>query len=326
MLIDEVAIIVKAGNGGDGAVSLRREKYVSKGGPDGGDGGKGGDVRFVATHSAHGLGRFQGQKDFKAQDGERGGKSLKHGKNGEDLFLSVPVGTRIKRVEADGSQRLVTDLATDGQEIVIDRGGRGGRGNWYFRSATNQTPMDAQPGVIRNQVKLILELQLIADVGLIGVPNAGKSTLLSVISAARPKIADYPFTTLEPNLGTVFYHDTTFVVADIPGLIAGASVGKGLGREFLKHVKRTQILVHLISVTDSDPDSTYRTVRAELDTFDASLSRKLEIVVLSQIDLLPEYKEMHADFIAAHNVLGISAITHAGVDDLLAAVAKCLKR
>ena len=320
MFIDEVVISVKAGDGGDGAVSFRREKYVPKGGPDGGDGGHGGDVQLVASTSTHGLAQFKGKKHYQAQDGERGMKKNCHGGNADDLILSVPPGTRIFVLNEDGSERLLSDLVEEDKPITIARGGRGGKGNWHFRSATNQTPLEFEPGTKGRSATLRLELQLIADVGLIGMPNAGKSTLLSVISNARPKIANYAFTTLAPQLGMVTHRERQFVAADLPGLIEGAAEGKGLGHEFLRHVQRTSVLVHLITAADPEPEKTYETVRQELSTFDPLLVTKPEIVVLSQIDLEPDWEKYHAEFIEKHNAFGISATSHTGLTELLDAI------
>lgn len=326
MLIDDVTITVQAGNGGDGAISFRREKYVPKGGPDGGDGGNGGNVCILASSSTHGLGQFKGKKHFKAESGERGGKALRHGKNGTDLILTVPPGTRVTQlVEAYQSEqasdafkeRLISDLTEEGQQIVIARGGKGGKGNWHYRSSTNQTPRQFEPGTKGEVKTLHFELQLLADVGLVGMPNAGKSTFLSVISNAKPKVADYPFTTLEPHLGTVFHRDQQFVVADIPGLIEGAAEGRGLGHEFLRHIQRTKTLVHMISATEEDPAAAYASVRGELERFDSSMLEKPEIVVLSKIDLLPDWATLHKDFIKEHKAVGLGATTNEGVTQLL---------
>lgn len=324
MLIDEVLITVKAGSGGDGAVSFRREKYVPKGGPDGGDGGKGGDVYLLATSSTHGLARFKGKKDYRAEEGQRGSGNRKAGRKGEDLVLTVPPGTRIMEVLTDGSERLLTDLAAEDHKVLIARGGKGGKGNWHFRSATNQAPTEFEPGVKTQPLTLRLELQLIADVGLIGMPNAGKSTLLSVVSNARPRIADYPFTTLEPNLGMVQHREKQFVAADIPGLIEGAAEGKGLGHEFLRHIMRTRVLVHLIAATEDDPEQAYRTVRNELKQFDPTMLDKPEIVVLSKIDAVPDWQAQHKQFISKYNAYGLSSASHEGVTELLDKVATLL--
>lgn len=324
MLIDEVIISIKAGDGGNGAVSFRREKYVPRGGPDGGDGGRGGSVYLVATHSAHGLGRFKGQKDFKAVDGERGGKNKRHGVNGDDLILTVPVGTQVHEILPNGQENLLVDLDHEAMSVIVAKGGRGGKGNWHFRGPTNQTPREFQPGKPGEARDLRLQLQLIADVGLIGLPNAGKSTLLSVISNARPKIADYPFTTLQPNLGLAGIHGREFVVADIPGLIAGASSGKGLGIDFLKHIRRTGLLVHLVAATDEDPEESYSAVRAELLAFDEAVADKVEIVVMTKIDIVPDYAKVHADFIAKHKAIAISAAANENVKQLLMTITEAL--
>lgn len=323
MLIDEVLITVKAGKGGDGAVSFRREKHVPKGGPDGGDGAHGANVVIKASASTHGLASYRGAKIYKAEPGENGSGARSAGRSGEDLYLSVPPGTRI--IEVRNNQELVVaDLKDDGDEIVIARGGRGGKGNWHFRGPQNQTPRQFEPGTPGEQKTIKLELQLIADVGLVGLPNAGKSTLLSVISNARPKIADYPFTTLEPNLGMVHHAGNQFVVADIPGLIEGAAGGKGLGHEFLKHILRTNVIVHLVSVLEDNLEAVYQTIRNELGQFDKTLLDKPEIVVLTKIDALPEYEEFHGDFINQHKPLAISAVTHQGTDILLYKIAENL--
>lgn len=318
MLIDEVIITVQAGKGGDGAVSFRREKHVPKGGPDGGDGGDGGDVILEANPSTHGLANYRGKKHYQASDGQRGGRNRRAGKAGADLILTVPPGTRI----IVDDKQLLSDLVTPGESVKVACGGRGGKGNWHFRSPTNQTPREFKPGTPGEQKTIKLELQLIADVGLVGLPNAGKSTLLSVISNARPKIADYPFTTLEPNLGTVNYGGKQFVVADIPGLIEGAAAGKGLGDKFLRHILRTELIVHLIPATEEDPESIYQVIRKELAEFDPTLLDKKEVVTLSKIDIAPEWQKTQAKFIKAHRALGFSSATHKGVDKLLATIAK----
>lgn len=320
MLVDEALITVKAGNGGDGAVSFRREKYVAKGGPDGGDGGNGGHIVLQSTNSTHGLAQFRGTKNFRATDGERGGPNKRHGADGEDLVITIPPGTKATEIMFDGSQHLLMDFLAEGENLYVAKGGRGGKGNWHFRGPTNQTPMEFQPGKPGQKITIKFELQLIADVGLIGLPNAGKSTLLSVISNARPKIADYQFTTLEPNLGQVTYHDHQFVVADIPGLIEGAAQGKGLGIEFLKHVERTRVLVHLIAVTEEDPEKTYQIIRHELASYDPKLAKKPELIVLTKTDLDPDWQKTHAAFIKKYQPLAISAATKAGVNELLAKI------
>ena len=248
MFIDHAKIHVKGGNGGSGCVSFRREKHVPKGGPDGGDGGKGGDVVVQAASQLSTLLDFRYRPNFKAERATHGKGSDKHGKGGKDLIVKVPLGTIIKE-----NEEIIADLVEEGQSVIVAKGGRGGRGNARFVSSTTQAPRDWEPGEFGEEKILELELKLIADVGLVGLPNAGKSTLISKLSAARPKIADYPFTTLKPNLGIVKYRDTgTFVVADIPGIIEGAHYGKGLGLEFLRHIERTKLLLILVDCTSED--------------------------------------------------------------------------
>jgi GTP-binding protein len=246
--VDYVKIHVKAGDGGRGCVSFRREKYVPRGGPDGGDGGRGGHIILKATKELNTLLDLKYQREYKAERGEHGKGSNKHGRNGEDKIIFVPVGTLVKEAE---TETVIADLDYDGKEVIVAKGGRGGLGNSHFATATRQAPKFAQPGEKGAEKQLILELKLLADVGFIGLPNAGKSTLISLISSAKPKIADYPFTTLVPNLGVVKLEDfRSFVVADIPGLIKGAHRGAGLGFQFLRHVERTSILLHLVDVSD----------------------------------------------------------------------------
>lgn len=264
--VDYVKIYVKAGDGGRGCVSFRREKYVPKGGPDGGDGGKGGDVIIRASSELHTLLDHRYQKTYKAKRGEHGKGSKMKGKDGEDLIIQVPIGTVVK--DAD-SEEILADLDEDGKDLIVARGGKGGLGNAHFATPINQTPRYAQPGQKGEEKWIILELKLLADVGLIGLPNAGKSTLISIISSARPQIADYPFTTLTPVLGVVKYKDyQSFVVADIPGLIEGAHKGAGLGHQFLRHVERTSILLHLVDVSDylqSDPVGDFEKFKRNLN-------------------------------------------------------------
>lgn len=282
MMTDEAIIEVTAGNGGNGAISFRREKYISHGGPDGGDGGDGGDIYFQCSENQDTLRDYLKQKSFHAGDGQPGGRNKRKGKDGKDLILNVPPGTLIKDAT---SGKIIADLTEKSQIIKIARGGRGGLGNVHFKSPTHQAPKEFQPGEKGEKKKLLLELQLIADVGLIGLPNAGKSTLLSVISNAAVKIAPYPFTTIEPVLGRVNYKGKLFTVADIPGLIKESSAGRGLGLKFLKHIKRTKILVHLIDATSENPKNDYQTIRTEMEKFDKELLKKKEIVVFSKIDL-----------------------------------------
>ena len=283
--IDEVKIRVIAGDDGRGCVSFRREKFVPRGGPSGGNGGGGGDVIAVADPQLTTLLDLRYQKLYKAGRGQHGMGSDCHGHRGDDRIIKVPVGTMIR----DGATgELIGDLQAAGQRITIARGGRGGKGNAHFVSSTNRSPRFAQPGEPGEERELDIELRLLADVGIIGLPNAGKSTLISVISSVRPKIADYPFTTLVPNLGVVGYDDKSFVVADIPGLIEGAHQGHGLGHKFLRHVTRTSLLIHLIDGSQIDPDDSlkdWRTVNEELALFDPALAQKPQIVVINKIDL-----------------------------------------
>lgn len=303
MLHDEVTLLLSAGKGGDGSASLRREKYIPKGGPDGGDGGRGGNVIIKADRGLSDLSRYASLREMKAENGVYGqGKKL-FGRAGEDLVIPVPVGTQLFR-KYGSKDKLVKDFQTNGEEITILRGGEGGLGNVHFATATHQTPRYAQPGTPGEQATFRFELQLIADVGLIGHPNAGKSTLISTISDAKPKIADYPFTTLSPVLGVVKYHDTSFVVADIPGLIEGASSGKGLGLTFLRHVKRTKVLVHLIDAFSDDYARDYQVLRRELGNYTEELLAKPEIVVISKGELITDdlaeiYQEKIASLKAA---------------------------
>jgi len=281
LFIDEVEIYVKAGNGGNGAVSFRREKYIPDGGPDGGDGGNGGDVIIQAIDHIHGLADFNRTKRFLAEDGQNGMSKKMHGRNSVDTVLNVPFGTQIFQKD-----ELLFDLTHQNDRVVLLKGGKGGWGNQHFATSIKQAPKWAKSGMRGESAKIKLVLKMIADVGLIGLPNAGKSTLISTITNARPKIANYPFTTLEPNLGTFISDDKRLIIADIPGLIAGAHEGRGLGIKFLKHIERTKLLVHLIDSSSSDPLSDYKTIRTELGDFSKKLLKKKEIVVLSKIDLI----------------------------------------
>ncbi len=284
MFIDEVDIKIKAGNGGPGAVSWRREIYVPRGGPDGGDGGKGGDVIFIADKGENTLLKFRYRKEFPAENGGHGSGSNCHGKDGGDLVLRVPPGTIIKWL---GTGETICDLTEDCQRFKAAKGGIGGKGNAFFKSSTMQAPRFAQPGMPGEEFSLHLELRLLADVGIIGLPNAGKSTLISRLTAAKPTIADYPFTTLSPKIGVVRADDGSFVMADMPGLIEGAHSGKGLGVKFLKHIKRTAVLCHLIEIGEADPEriaSDYDTVDNELRNFDPALLEKKRLVAITKID------------------------------------------
>jgi GTP-binding protein len=319
MFVDHAEIEVQAGRGGDGHVSFRREKYVPKGGPDGGDGGKGGDICVVADENMSTLLDFRYKKLFKAEHGDHGGKRNRSGKDGADILLKLPPGTVIRDVD---TEELIVDLKLDSGVVVIAQGGRGGKGNTHFKSATHQTPRKATPGRPGKVKKLKLELKLIADVGLVGYPNAGKSTLLSRISEARPKIADYPFTTLVPNLGIVRVADyRSFVVADIPGVIEGAHSGKGLGLDFLRHIQRTQVLVYLIECTDENPEISFNMLRGELGLFDPELMNKPTIVAINKIDLFDDKARKHLDNLPDgwHK---ISAVTGENVDGLIQQLTK----
>jgi len=286
MFIDQAELEIKAGDGGDGAVTFRREKYVPKGGPSGGNGGKGGDVIIQAFGNLNTLLDFKYKRKYLTGDGAIGGSSLKDGKNSKDVLIKVPVGTIIKDFESD---KILADLDVKGKRIVIAKGGRGGKGNSNFATSTNQAPRFAENGKKGESKKIILELKLIADVGIVGFPNAGKSTLISVISSAKPKIADYPFTTLEPNLGIVYYKDyKSFTVADIPGIIEGAHEGKGLGLKFLRHIERTKILLFLIEVTSESFEKDFKILLNELKQYSKKLAERKKIIALSKSDLLDE--------------------------------------
>lgn len=290
MFTDQVEIHVQSGKGGDGVVHFRREKYVPRGGPDGGDGGKGGDVILEVLPTLNTL-NFRHKERFVADEGRAGAKQKMYGRAGEDLIIRVPPGTVVYEILDEGTLSLLGDLTQPGQRLTVCKGGRGGRGNVHFKSSTNQVPRTAEKGEPAEEKRLKLELKLIADIGLIGVPNAGKSTLLSALSNARPKIAPYPFTTIEPNLGVAnIDEDTTVVLADIPGLIEGAHKGAGLGYEFLRHIQRTRVLIHLLDGLSPDPLADYSQINSELSLFDPNLGMKPQIVALNKIDQ-PEVQE-----------------------------------
>lgn len=317
MFQDHAQVKIQAGRGGDGRVSFHRTRFNPKGGPDGGDGGRGGDVIVRASHNSSTLSKYRNQKLWEAENGTPGGANKRHGKNGESLVLTVPPGTLIKRGDI-----VVADLLDDGAEAVIARGGSGGRGNTHFATSTFQAPKFAELGLPGESDEFIFELKLIADIGLVGLPNAGKSTLLSVVSNARPKIANYPFTTLSPNLGVARFADTELVLADIPGLIEGASEGKGLGDQFLRHVERTKVLVHLVDVND-DVAKSYRVIRAELEAYSQKLAAKPSIVALSKASyVLPKEAEVKRSLLAKvagvslDEVVMLSAQEHIGLDTL----------
>ena len=282
--VDYVKINVRSGNGGKGSAHLRREKYVAKGGPDGGNGGRGGNIVFLSDKNLWTLFHFKFQKHFKAENGGDGSKSRSSGSNGKDEIIRVPVGTVVK--DSDTNQVLYESI-NDGDKKIVVEGGKGGLGNWNFKSPTNQTPRYAQPGISGVEKKLTIELKVLADVGLVGLPNSGKSTLLSVLTDAKPKIANYEFTTLKPNLGIVKHRDyNTFVISDIPGIIEGASKGKGLGHHFLRHIERNSILVILISVESENVKRTYDILIKELKTYNSELMDKEKLLVISKCDLI----------------------------------------
>ncbi len=327
MFFDEAKIHVKAGDGGNGCVSFRREKYVPLGGPNGGDGGKGGDVYLVANPHLNTLIGFKRRAHFKARRGDHGRGKGQKGRQGDDVLVEVPPGTVVRDAETG---KFVADLTEEGQRALVAQGGRGGRGNAAFTTSTNQAPRIAERGAPGQERWLYLELKLIADVGVVGVPNAGKSTLLSVVSAARPKIAAYPFTTLEPNLGVVALGDyTSFVMADIPGLIEGAHAGAGLGHEFLRHIERTRVIIHLLDGASADPLADYQSINEELALFNPGLARKPQLAVLNKMDL-PQAQALWPSVEQAmkaqgQKALSISAVTGQGVKEMLRSVAGMLE-
>ena len=319
MFIDYAEISIIAGRGGDGAITFRREKYVPKGGPSGGNGGNGGNIIIEAHHNLSTLLDFRYRKKYQAGDGEPGGSSLKDGKSGRDVIIKVPLGTVIKDAE---NNNILFDLDEDGKNVIAAKGGRGGKGNSNFATPTNQAPRYAEPGKPGEEKNITLELKLIADIGLVGFPNAGKSTLISAVSAARPKIADYPFTTLEPNLGIVQYKDYhSFTIADIPGIIEGAHLGKGLGLKFLRHIERTKILVFLIDLTVENYADQYRVLLNELKSYSKKLAEKPKLLVFSKADLVEksDLKKLAKKKIRYYSgkVHIISAVSGSGIEELL---------
>jgi GTP-binding protein len=315
MFIDEAEIYIKAGKGGDGAVSFRREKYIPNGGPDGGDGGKGGNVIFEVDEHARGLVVFNREKKFFAPNGENGMGRKMHGKNSHDLVLRIPEGTQIFE-----KGELVIDLMKNGETFLAAKGGNGGWGNQHFATSIKQAPEWAKQGMKGESRKFLLVWKTVADIGLIGLPNAGKSTLLSVLTSARPKIADYPFTTLEPNLGTYVDRESRIVIADIPGLIEGASQGKGLGDKFLRHIERTKIMIHLVDAGSENVTADYKVIRSELATFSKSLTEKKEIIIINKADTVDADK-IKSDLKLLKKIgvvpIVISAATHQNLDELI---------
>jgi GTP-binding protein len=324
MFVDRVEVKVKAGNGGDGLLSFRHEKFRALGGPDGGDGGHGGNVILKASRNQNTLADFRYKKQLQAKDGQAGGKRHRHGKNGENLIVAVPIGTQV--IE---SSQAIADLTEDGQEFTLAKGGNGGFGNAHFTSSTRQAPRIAEKGESGDELSVVFELKMIADVGIVGLPNAGKSTMLSVISNAHPEIADYPFTTLRPNLGVADIDGKdSLLFADIPGLIEGASHGKGLGDEFLRHVERTSLLLHLIDVYNDDITAAYRTIRKELADYKIDLSKKPSVVALSKIEGMPQkdvdskLKLLKKAVPKGTQVLAFSSASRQGLNELLRILAK----
>ena len=317
MFVDTAKVFIKAGKGGNGAISFRHEIYIPKGGPDGGDGGKGGDVVFVASKDCDTLIDFRFQPKLIAEDGKSGSGQKSSGKSGKDLIVEVPIGTVVKR---DGE--IVADLTHDEERAIVAHGGDGGYGNWHFRSSTRQTPRIAELGNPGESYDAELELKLLADVGLVGFPNAGKSTFLSVVSNATPEIADYPFTTITPNLGVAKVDDRSILIADIPGLIEGASEGKGLGDRFLRHVERTKVLLHLIDVYNDDAGKAYADIRQELANYSDELANRPELVVLTKVEGVDEdIVKMQMAAILEKNpdakVMAMSASAHQGTQEVL---------
>jgi len=324
MFVDKVQVSIAAGNGGNGAVSFRQEKFIDRGGPDGGDGGNGGNVIFEASRNQNTLAKFRFQKLVKSEEGQAGSQRRMHGKSGADTIVPVPVGTII--ISETGEE--LADLKTDGQRVIVAKGGRGGFGNAHFVSSVRQAPKVAEKGERGESLSATLELRMIADVGLVGLPNAGKSTLISVISNAQPEIANYPFTTLIPHLGVVdIDKETSLLFADIPGLIEGASEGKGLGDEFLRHIERTNVILHLIDAYTDDLKQAYETIQSELKNYRVDLTKKPQIVVLTKIEGLDDeivkdrIKELKK-VVKKQPVMAISALNKQGLKELLFAVKK----
>lgn len=326
MFVDTAKVFIQAGKGGDGAMSFRHEIYVAKGGPDGGNGGRGGDVVFRASENVNTLLDFRYKPELKAQDGTNGSKRDRNGKAGDDFIVKVPIGTIVKQ---DG--KVIADLTENNQEVIIAKGGSGGFGNAHFKSSTRQTPRIAERGEPGDKFEAELELKLLADVGLVGLPNAGKSTFLSVVSNARPEIADYPFTTLTPNLGVADIDESSLLIADIPGLIEGASEGKGLGDAFLRHVERTAVLLHLVDIYNDDVAVSYQTIRTELEKYSPELATRPEVIALTKSEGVDEeIVAMQVDSIklVAPNaeIFVISSASQKGIKDVLRALVKLVEK
>lgn len=328
MFVDIAKIKVKSGDGGNGCVGFHREKYISHGGPDGGDGGKGGDIVLLADSDMRTLLDFRYRRSYEAERGQNGSGGLCTGKNGADLIIKVPPGTQVKLPDTG---EVVADLFRSGDRVVLLKGGHGGRGNARFATPTRQAPNFAQPGVKTREYEVVLEMKSIADVGLVGFPNVGKSTLLSVVSAARPKIANYHFTTLQPNLGMVKMDDYSFAMADIPGLIEDAHLGVGLGHDFLRHVERNRMLLHVVDISGCegrDPVEDYEAIRHELEAYDPELAARPQIIAANKMDILPDAEKNLArlrEHVGAAAVYPISAATRQGVQELMRAVVQLLK-
>jgi GTP-binding protein len=314
--VDYVKIFVSSGKGGKGSVHLHREKYITKGGPDGGDGGRGGHVILRANNNYWTLFHLKFRKHNKAEHGGDGSKSRSTGKDGGDVYVDVPLGTVVRDIE---TEEIVMEITENGQEVIIAEGGKGGRGNWHFKSSTNQTPRYAQPGIDGQEAWYILELKLLADVGLVGFPNAGKSTLLSVITAAKPKIADYEFTTLKPNLGIVSYRDSrSFVMADIPGIIEGAAEGKGIGHRFLRHIERNSVLLFMVPADADDIKESYEILLNELRKYNPEMLDKNRLLAISKSDMLDAelIAEIEQDLPEDLPYVFISSLAQLGLDEL----------
>jgi len=325
--LDQAKVYIKSGAGGAGCVSFHREKYIEFGGPDGGNGGKGGDVWAEAVNNLNTLIDYRYQQHFKAKTGVHGMGRNRHGAKGADVTLKVPTGTQIYE---EDNETMICDLVEEGQRFLIAKGGNGGFGNAHFKTSTNQAPHRANPGLPADERTIWLRLKLIADAGIIGLPNAGKSTFLATVSAAKPKIADYPFTTLHPNLGVATIDERTLVIADIPGLIEGAHEGVGIGDRFLGHVERTKVLLHLVSVHEEDVALSYKTVRNERELYGADLNNKIEILALSQVDsvdaeTLAEKTRALAKASGRKDILPLSAVTHTGTTEVLRAMTDALE-